>query len=312
MIDYSTQQTPYGQFQPVTQNVSQKAEPPKRRRTLASLEKMRRAGQCLPMITAYDYPSAMMANQADIPMILVGDSVGMVVQGNDTTIPVTVDEMVYHTKMVVRGCGRAFVIADLPFFSYATLEDGIKNAVRLIQEGGAQAIKIEGSLEILTLVNALTVRGIPVMAHIGLRPQSQLQMGLRIQGKDIESTQRLLEEAMAFEEAGAFGLLLECIPTEVAQMITQSVDIMTIGIGAGKYCSGQVQVWHDLLGLCSGKIPRHARRFADLAPIIVKALSDYAGEVKSGFFPTPAQSVAATPELVSALKQDMLVDEENV
>ncbi|KMQ94554.1 3-methyl-2-oxobutanoate hydroxymethyltransferase [Lasius niger] len=263
------------------------------------------------MITVYDYPSAVMANNADIPMLLVGDSLGMVVQGNETTIPVTMEEMIYHTKMVVRGCGRAFVIADMPFFSYATLEEGIKNAVRLIQEGGAQALKIEGSLEILPLVNALTVRGIPVMAHIGLRPQSQLQMGLRIQGRDIESTQRLLEEAMAFEEAGAFGLLLECIPTEVAKIITQSVDIMTIGIGAGKYCSGQVQVWHDLLGFCSGKIPRHARRFADLAPIVTKALTDYAGEVKSGFFPTAAQSVAASPELMSALKQEMLAQDEN-
>jgi 3-methyl-2-oxobutanoate hydroxymethyltransferase len=255
------------------------------------------------MLTAYDYFTARIVDEAEIPLILVGDSLGMVVLGYESTIRVTMDEMLHHTKAVARGTQKAMVIGDMPFMTYhISVEDALRNAARFIQEGGAQAVKLEGGLTVAEKVKRIVECGIPVMGHIGLTAQSIYQFGgHKIQGKTPEAAARLLEDARALEAAGAFAVVLETVPTPLAKLITQKISIPTIGIGAGIHCDGQVLVINDLLGF-SSRIPKHAKQYAKLTDIISKAVTDYHNEVKAGQFPTEAQSFSMDEKLLAGLK----------
>lgn len=258
--------------------------------TLQELQKLKQRGERIPMLTAYDYTSAQLVDRAGVPLILVGDSLGMVVAGHSSTVPVTLDEMVHHTRAVVRGSQHALVIGDLPFLTYTTVEQAIASARRLFQEAGAQAVKLEGGVRVAPIVARLVELGIPVMGHIGFTPQSVYQIGTRVQGKDSDHAAALIRDALALEAAGAFALVLELVPAPLAAAITERLRIPTIGIGAGAGCDGQVQIWHDLLGLYTDFLPRHAKRYANLAEVIAEALNSYAADVRNGAFPTAAQS----------------------
>uniref|UniRef100_UPI00257E9685 3-methyl-2-oxobutanoate hydroxymethyltransferase n=1 Tax=Chloroflexus sp. TaxID=1904827 RepID=UPI00257E9685 len=218
------------------------------RTTIRDIQQMRDRGERIPMVTAYDYTSAQIADRAGIPLILVGDSLGMVVLGYNSTVPVTLDDMIHHTRAVVRGTQKALVIGDLPFLTYTSPEQAIQSAGRMLQEAGAQAVKLEGGVQIAPTIARLVQAGIPVMGHIGFTPQAVNQIGLRVQGRRAAEARRLLADALAVQEAGAFAIVLELVPAELAQAITERLRIPTIGIGAGAGCSGQVQVWHDMLG----------------------------------------------------------------
>ena len=274
------------------------------RRTIFDIRNMKAAGEKITMLTAYDYSSALIAERAGVQIILVGDSLGMVVHGHDTTLPVTVDDMILHARMVMRGSREALVVVDLPFMAYATLQDAVTSARKIMQGGGGQALKLEGGAEMVPVVRKLTEMGVPVMGHLGLTPQAQHQIGLRVQGKDVRAAKKLIEDALALQEAGAFGLVLEVVPAELAAIISERLDIPVIGIGAGAGCDGQVQVWHDVLGLFEGKSPRHAKRFAEIGAQMTEALEVYVAEVSSGAFPTTAQSASIKPEILQeALQQ---------
>ncbi len=238
-------------------------------------------------LTAYDTLSARYADEAGIPLILVGDSLAMTVLGYETTLPVTMDEMVHHTAAVSRGVQNGLVVADMPFMSYqGTMEHAMENAGRFIKEAGADAVKIEGGALRVALVEKLVANGIPVLGHIGLTPQSVKETGgFKMQGKTSEAAQQLLDDAAALEKAGAFALVLECVPAELAQKITASVKLPTIGIGAGPYCDGQILVFTDVLGMGQGHVPSFVKKFADLKPQIQQALSAYKTEVEQGDFP---------------------------
>ena len=244
------------------------------------------------MVTAYDYPAARLADEAEIPAILVGDSLGMVVLGYDSTLPVTLDEMIHHARAVMRGAHRAHVIVDLPFGTYQTgWQDAMRAATRVLRETGAGAVKLEGGVRVAETVGRLVEAGIPVMGHIGLTPQSVHQLGgFRVQGKTPRDGVRLISDAKALEEAGAYAIVLETIPTALAHMITERVRVPTIGIGAGPFCSGQVQVLHDLLGLYEDFEPRHARRFLHGARLGREALVSYREAVADGTFPAAEES----------------------
>jgi len=244
------------------------------------------------MITAYDYPFAKIVDEAGIDGIIVGDSVGMVVQGLENTLPVTMDEMIYHTKMVARAVQNTIVIGDLPFMSYqASIEEAVRNAGRFLKEAGASAVKIEGGAEVAEHIKAMTRSDVPVMAHIGLTPQSIHRMGgYKVQGKTEESAKRLLEEAHIAEDAGAFSLLLEAIPMNLAKKITEELSIPTIGIGAGPHCDGQVLVLHDVIGLFERFLPKFAKQYVNLKDQALKAISLYKEEVDKGIFPSEKQS----------------------
>jgi 3-methyl-2-oxobutanoate hydroxymethyltransferase len=239
------------------------------------------------MITAYDAPSARLADAAGVDMILVGDSAGTTVLGGQSTVPVTMDEMLVFTRGVMRGATRAFVVADMPFGSYQVSEDAaVTNAIRFVKEGGADAVKLEGAGRTLTRISGIVEAGIPVMGHIGLTPQSATKLGgYRAQGRTASAAKRLVEEAVALERAGCFSIVLEAMPPIVAARITEAVRIPTIGIGAGLDCSGQVLVWHDLLGLSEGPAPRFVKAYADLATTIRTAIEAYADEVRRGLYP---------------------------
>jgi 3-methyl-2-oxobutanoate hydroxymethyltransferase len=251
---------------------------------------MKRASRRIVMLTAYDHPSARIADRAGVPVLLVGDSLGMVVHGASDTLGVTLDDMVRHAAAVVRGSERALVIADLPFLTYASEAEAIGSAGRLIREAGVQAIKLEGAGAAIPIVARLVELGIPVMAHLGFTPQSVNQIGVRVQAKRADPARRLLEDALALEAAGAFAVVLELVPAPLAKVVAERLAVPVIGIGAGPDCDGQVQVWHDLLGLYDGKPPRHARQFANLGAEIERALKAYAEAVETGAFPTEAQS----------------------
>lgn len=244
------------------------------------------------LLTAYDYPFAKIVDEAGIDAIIVGDSVGMVVQGLENTLPVTMDEMIYHTNIVSRAVKNAMVIGDLPFMSYqASVEEAVRNAGRFLKDAGASAVKIEGGAEVAQHIRAMTKSDIPVMAHIGLTPQSIHRMGgYKIQGKTEESAKKLLEEAHIAEDAGAFSLLLEAIPKGLARKITEELSIPTIGIGAGPYCDGQVLVLHDVIGLFERFLPKFAKRYANLKDEALKAIIAYKEEVEKGIFPSEEQS----------------------
>jgi 3-methyl-2-oxobutanoate hydroxymethyltransferase len=269
---------------------------------LDDIAALKRGGEKIVMITAYDFTSAVIAERAGIPILLVGDSLGMVVYGHSTTLPVSVDDMVRHAASVVRGSSKALVVADLPFLAYTSAEDAVSAAGRLMQEAGVQAVKLEGGAQIEAQVRRLTDFGVPVMGHLGFTPQSQHQIGLKVQARDGEAARRLLDEALVLQEAGCFAVVLELVPAPLAAAVSARLRIPTIGIGAGAGCDGQVQVWHDILGLYGDKPPRHAKRYADLAPIIEQALKTYAEEVRGGAFPTASHaSRMDEAELAAAL-----------
>ncbi len=263
-----------------------------RRLTVADILRMHADGERLPMLTAYDYPTARILDEAGIPMLLVGDSLGQVMLGYDSTVRVTMTEMLHHTAAVVRGSSHALVIGDMPFLSYASVGEAVTNAGRFLREAGATAVKIEGGVRSTRTVEALVRAGIPVMGHIGWTPQSEHGMGgkVRVPGKSRETARALLADAIAIQEAGAFAMVLELIPEQLAATITSRLRIPTIGIGAGPGCSGQVQVITDVLGLGEFS-PRHARRYADLQGTIRLAAEAWAADVRAGSFPGPAETV---------------------
>ncbi|WP_288798833.1 3-methyl-2-oxobutanoate hydroxymethyltransferase [uncultured Arsenicicoccus sp.] len=261
-----------------------------RRLTVQDLLRLHAAGERLPMVTCYDYTSARVVDRTSIPMVLVGDSLGMVVHGHDSTLPVTLDDMVRHTQMVVRGCDRPLVVSDLPFLTYADDATALHCAGRLMAEGGCGSVKLEGGRAVAPVVRRLVETGIPVMGHLGLTPQSVHQLGLRVQGKDAARAAELVRDALALQDAGAWAVVLELVPAPLAAAITERLDIPTIGIGAGPGCDGEVQVWHDVLGLYDEHVPRHTRRYATLADTAAEALERLATDVRSGEFPTAAQS----------------------
>ena len=258
--------------------------------TIRDLQRCKEAGERVSMVTAYDYPSALLVGRAGIPMILVGDSLGMVVHGHGTTLPVSLGDIVRHTAAVVRACTEALVVADLPFLTYADAGSAVAAARRVMQEGGAQAVKLEGGTAVAPIVRHLVEFGVPVMGHLGFTPQSQHQLGIRVQGKQADEARRIVEDALRLEEAGAFAVVLELVPAPLAAAVTGRLRIPTIGIGAGAGCDGQVQVWHDLLGLFDAKPPRHAKPYGQIGVAIEAALRAYRDEVTSGAFPTAAQS----------------------
>ncbi len=264
----------------------------KKTKTILDIRRMKVEGEKITVLTAYDYPLARLMDLAGIDMILVGDSVGTVVAGYDNTLPVTLEEMLYHTRAVVRGTSSALVVTDMPFLSYQVdLAEARRNAGRLIKEGGAQAVKLEGGENIAATIRAIVDMDIPVVGHIGLTPQSIHRMGgFRVQGREDLQARQLLADARAVEQAGAFALVLEGIPAPLAQEITETVAIPTIGIGAGVHCDGQVLVIHDILGLCEKYSPKFVKRFADVSDTISRGIADYIREVKAGIFPDDEHS----------------------
>jgi len=272
--------------------------------TISYLKKKMAEGRKITMMTAYDYPTATLIDQAGIDTILVGDSLGMVVLGYDSTVPVTMEEMLHHSKAVCRGAGHCFVIGDMPFMSYqVSVEKAVENAGRFIKEAGCEGIKLEGGSEMAHVVRAISDAGIPVCAHIGLTPQSATKLsGFKVQGKDAEGARKLVDSAKDLEAAGAFMIVLECIPDQVASMITDELNIPTIGIGAGRYCDGQVLVYHDLVGLFERFTPKMVKQYINLAPRIREALVQYREEVEKGIFPGPEHSFLMKPEEADRLK----------
>jgi 3-methyl-2-oxobutanoate hydroxymethyltransferase len=265
--------------------------------TIRTLPRMKAQGEKITMLTAYDYPLARAVDEAGIEVILVGDSLGMVVLGHPTTLPVTMDDMVHHCKAVARGVSRALLVADLPFMSYqVSREDALRNAGRLVKEGGAESVKLEGGAEVLGAVEALVGAGIPVMGHLGLTPQSYHQMGgYRVQARTAEEADRLLKDAGALERAGIFSLVLEGIPAEVARRVTEALTVPTIGIGAGPSCDGQVLVAHDMLGLQEDLSPKFVKRYAQGRQVFLEAMRQFRTEVRSGRFPGPEHSYHLAP-----------------
>jgi 3-methyl-2-oxobutanoate hydroxymethyltransferase len=254
--------------------------------TVPLLLEKKRKKEKITMLTAYDFSTALILDRAGIDVLLVGDSVGPIFSGYENTLPVTVEEIIYHTKAVARARKNALLVADMPFLSYqCSLEDAVKNC-GLMLKVGAEAVKLEGGREIADLVRKLTLSGIPVMGHIGLTPQSIHSMGgYKVQGKTEESRKRLISSAQALEEAGVFSIVLECVPEDLAKEITENISIPTIGIGAGRYCDGQVLVINDILGLFEGFRPKFVKKYADLGPVVEKAVKDFIEEVKTGKFP---------------------------
>ena len=271
--------------------------------SIREIAELKTRGEKIPMVTAYDYPSARLAEQARIPLILVGDSLGMVVLGYDSTIPVTMEDMLHHVKAVARGAQRSMVLADLPFMSYQQdSSQALANAGRLVQEAGAQSVKLEGGEKIANTVARIVDAGIPVMGHIGLTPQSVHALGgYRVQGRKQNEAAQLLKDAQALEQAGAFALVLELIPAPLARLITEQLSIPTIGIGAGAQCDGQVQVLHDMLGLYTDFVPKHTKQYARLAGSIEDALTQFAMEVKEGSFPTEDHSFPMDESILEEL-----------
>ena len=275
------------------------------KKTTPDFEKMKQAGEKISMLTAYDYPSAQWVEEAGVDMILVGDSLGMVVLGYDSTVPVTMEEMLHHTKAVCRGARQTYVVADMPFMSYATLDLAIMNAGRLIKEGGADAVKLEGGCNVVPIVLALTRIGIPVVGHIGLTPQTANQLGgFKVQGRDLDSAKQLVEDAYALEQAGAFLIVLEAIPKQVAGQISKGIKIPTIGIGAGLDCDGQVLVFHDILGLFKRFTPKFVKQYAQLGDDAVQAIQVFHKEVKSSIFPAEEHTFGLSNEVIQKLYGD--------
>lgn len=273
---------------------------PKKRITIHELRRMKKAGEKIAMVTAYDATAARLVDGAGADAILVGDSLGMVVQGHDSTLPVTLDQMVYHCAIVRRGLaqsgGRAHLVGDLPFGSYqASEDDAVRAAVRLVAEGGVEAVKLEGGAEYVEVVRRIVRAGVPVMGHLGLTPQSVHKMGgYVVQGKDSEKAQLILRDALALEAAGCYAIVLECVPAELARLVTSQLEIPTIGIGAGVHCDGQVLVLNDLLGLDDRFVPKFVKRFGELGAAVNAAVGAYVTEVRASTFPAEAHAFHST------------------
>ncbi len=255
--------------------------------TLAGLQRKKSSGEKITMLTAYDYSMAKMLDDSGLDIVLVGDSLGMVVLGYDSTVPVTMEEMIHHCKAVRRGVSRALLVGDMPYLSYqVSKKEAVRNAGRFFKEAGCQCVKLEGGSNMASTIERIVRAGIPVMGHIGLTPQTVTALGgYRIQGRDPESAKRLLKDAKAVADAGAFSLVLECIPSALAKTITETIPIPTIGIGSGPHCDGQVLVTNDLLGLFEKFLPNFVKRYVNLAPMIKEALASYIDEVEKGIFP---------------------------
>jgi 3-methyl-2-oxobutanoate hydroxymethyltransferase len=263
-----------------------------RKITLHTLGRMKQRGERIAMLTAYDYPTAKLLDAAGLEVLLVGDSVGMVVLGYPTTLPVTMEDMIHHCRAVARGASRAMLVGDLPFMAYqVSREEAVRNAGRLLKEGNMEAVKLEGGREVADVVSAIVAAGIPVMGHLGLTPQAVHRMGgFRVQGRDPAQAERLKEDAQILEKAGTFCIVLEGVPAELAREITETSSIPTVGIGAGPHCDGQVLVTQDMLGLFEDLSPSFVKRYAHLAPVLREAFSQYREEVRAGTFPGPEHS----------------------
>lgn len=263
----------------------------------------RKGQQPVSMLTAYDYNTARIMDEAGIDMILVGDSLGNVMLGYENTLAVTVDDMIHHGKAVCRGAKQAFVVIDMPFMSYqASVEEAVRNAGRIMKETNCQAVKLEGGIEYADRIKAITQAGIPVVAHIGLTPQSFNALGgYKVQGKSLEQAQKLIKDAEAVEKAGAFAITLECVPAPLAKLITEQSDALTIGIGAGNGCDGQVLVYQDMLGYTGGFVPKFVKKYADLHSVMLEAFKQYKEECANRSFPEVSQSYAISDEVMQAL-----------
>jgi len=272
--------------------------------TIQDIIMMKQNGEKISMLTAYDASFAGLLDSSGIDMILVGDSLGMVLLGYESTIPVTMEEMLHHCRAVKKGVNRAVLVGDMPFMSYQVSEsEAITNAGRFLKEAGCDAIKLEGGTEVCDIVKAIVRAGIPVVGHIGLTPQTASQLGgYKVQGKDAESARRLLESAKDLEAAGAFSIVLECIPAQLSKVISETVSIPTIGIGAGQFCDGQVLVTHDMVGMFEKFVPTFVKKYVNLAPQIKEAVAAYNKEVKSGDFPNEEQSFSMELDIDSLLK----------
>jgi 3-methyl-2-oxobutanoate hydroxymethyltransferase len=272
---------------------------------LPELREMKRRGEKIVMVTAYDAPSARLADAAGVDLILVGDSSGMVVHGRESTVAVSLDEIVFMTQWVTRGAKRPLVVADMPFGSYEVSdEQAVANAVRLVKEGGADAVKLERGGTSVSRARAIASAGVAVMGHVGLTPQTATVLGgFKAQGRTAERARQLVQEALALEDAGCFSVVLEAVPAQVAHAVTQALSVPTIGIGAGGDCDGQVLVWHDMLGYYEGQAPRFVKRYADLGETILEALGRYAEEVRSGSFPEPQHTYAMPKEELAAFEE---------
>lgn len=269
------------------------------------LEIKRKKGERLVMVTAYDHPSARLAAEAGVDMILVGDSLGMVVLGYDSTVPVTVEDMVHHTKAARRGAPDTFLVTDLPYLAYTDARQALENAARLMKGAGADSVKLEGGAEVVSVVEALVRAGVPVLGHVGLTPQTASALGgFKLQGKDLDSARRILADALALERAGCWGVVLELVPAALARVITERIGIPTIGIGAGAHCDGQVLVFHDMVGLYTGFTPKFAKRYAQAGTAIKEAIVRYASEVRAGAFPAEEHSFGMDPEALQRLDGD--------
>lgn len=276
------------------------------RLTIPDILKLRSDGQPIVMLTAYDAVSARLSEAAGVPMLLVGDTLGIMIQGKQSTIPVTLQQVIYHARIVAENTEQALVVGDLPFLSYTiSPEQALASAGRLMQEAGVSAVKLEGGERLAPTIDRLVHAGIPVMAHIGLMPQSvNVVGGFRVQGRDTESARQLLRDARAVQDAGAFSVVVESVPTQLAKMITEQLDIPTIGIGAGPHCDGEVQVFHDILGLFEGFVPRHTRQYAQIGELMREAIAAYVRDVQTRQFPTEANSFSMKEDVLAALQAD--------
>ncbi len=271
--------------------------------TISTFAKAKQNGEKVTMLTAYDYSTAKLIDEAGIDSILVGDSLGNTMLGYEDTISVTMEDMIHHCACVARGAQNALVICDMPFLSYQTsVYDAVVNAGRLMKEGRAQAVKLEGGSEVVPQIRAITAAGIPVCAHLGLTPQSVNAFGgYKVQGKSEEAAKKLMEDALAVQEAGAFALVLECVPSRLAALITEKLDIVTIGIGAGKDCDGQVLVYQDMLGMFTDYVPKFVKQFAQVGEVMKQAFRDYKQEVGEGAFPTAEHGYQIDDDVIDKL-----------
>lgn len=277
------------------------------KKTITTFKQAKSNGEKLTMLTAYDYSTAKIMDEAGIDAILVGDSLGNVILGYENTISVTVEDMIHHGAAVARGAKNALVVIDMPFMSYQTsVYDALVNAGRLIKEGHASAVKLEGGAEVCDVIKAVTDAGIPVMAHLGLTPQSvNIFGGYKVQCKDETSAKKLINDALAVEKAGAFAVVLECVPAKLASLVSNTLTIPTIGIGAGNGCDGQVLVYQDMLGMFSDYKPKFVKNFADVGSVMTKAFKDYINETKSGVFPAQEHEYKISDEIIEKLEEEM-------
>lgn len=280
--------------------------------TITKIKEMKKEDRKITMLTAYDYHSSRLIQNAGIDIVLVGDSLGMVVQGRENTLPVTLEDVIYHTRLVKRGGSEALLVSDLPFMSFQVgVEQALKSAGRLLKEGEAQAVKLEGGKRVVPQVEAMVEAGIPVMGHLGLTPQSVNQFGgFKVQGKQKDRARELIEEARSLEKAGVFSLVLETVPRELARFISEDLSIPVIGIGAGPDCDGQVLVYHDLLGYDQSFSPRFARKYANLEDNIKQAVQKYIADIKEGSFPAEKESFSMEKETISQLEEELRKNED--